>query len=244
MPTDRTSPSPDSRGVARQISHILLRDRPMESVLQELTDLARTVLAEDAEASITMVTDGRATTITYTGQLALDCDERQYETGHGPCLHAASTGDMVEISDTQLDPRWTDYACWAAERGALSSLSVPLPVSDRVSGALNVYSRRAEGFDEDSRAAATEFAPFGAVVLDNMSAYQDARVMVDNLQVALESRAVIDQAKGILMERHRLTAEQAFQYLTRASSLTNTKLRLVAEHLVNTGALPETGHRL
>jgi GAF domain-containing protein len=151
----------------------------MESVLQELTDLARTVLAEDAEASITMVTDGRATTITYTGQLALDCDERQYETGHGPCLHAASTGDMVEISDTQLDPRWTDYACWAAERGALSSLSVPLPVSDRVSGALNVYSRRAEGFDEDSRAAATEFAPFGAVVLDNMSAYQDARVMVD-----------------------------------------------------------------
>jgi GAF domain-containing protein len=226
------------------MSRIVLRDRSMESVLQEVTDLAKSVLAEDAEASVTMVDDGRATTITYTGQLALDCDERQYETGHGPCLHAASTGDMVEISDSEMDQRWTDYARWAAERGALSSLSIPLPVSDRVSGALNIYSRRAAGFDESSRAAATEFAPFATVVLDNMSAYQDARGMVDNLRVALDSRAVIDQAKGILMERHRLTADQAFQYLTRASSLTNTKLRLVAEQLVHTGELPEMGHAL
>jgi hypothetical protein len=192
MPTDPTSPSPDRRGVAQQMSQIVLRDRSMASVLQEVTDLAKSVLAEDAEASVTMADDGRATTITYTGQLALDCDERQYETGHGPCLHAASTGDMVEISDSEMD----------------------------------------------------QFAPFATVVLDNMSAYQDARGMVDNLRVALESRAVIDQAKGILIERHRLTADQAFQYLTRASSLTNTKLRLVAEQLVHTGELPEMGHAL
>jgi AmiR/NasT family two-component response regulator len=73
-----------------------------------------------------------------------------------------------------------------------------------------------------------------------MRAYQDARDMADNLQAALESRAVIDQAKGILMERYKLTADQAFQLLAGASMQTNTKLRTVAEDLVLTGQLPGT----
>jgi AmiR/NasT family two-component response regulator len=77
-----------------------------------------------------------------------------------------------------------------------------------------------------------------------MQAYQDARSMADNLQLALEFRAVIDQAKGILMERHKLTADQAFQLLARRSMTTNRKLRDVADQLVLTGQLPETpGHR-
>jgi AmiR/NasT family two-component response regulator len=71
-----------------------------------------------------------------------------------------------------------------------------------------------------------------------MQAYQDARNMADNLQSALESRAVIDQAKGILMERHKLTDDQAFQVLARISMQNNIKLRVVAEELVLTGQLP------
>src|SRR3954469_10851920 len=116
---------------------------------------------------------------------------------------------------------------WAAEHGNLSSLSVPLAIDEdgQVSDALNSYAREPHAFDEDSRSAATRFGPYAAVAAGNLYAYQRARDMADNLQTALESRAVIDQGKGILMERLRLTPDQAFQMLAQASMSTNTKLR-------------------
>ena len=105
-------------------------------------------------------------------------------------------------------------------------------------GALNIYAREPHAFDEDSRSAATRFAPYAAVAAGNLHAYQSARDRADNLQTALETRGVIDQAKGILMDRHKLTADQAFQVLAQMSMKTNRKLRAVANALVHTGELP------
>jgi GAF domain-containing protein len=223
-----------------QLGRLDLRTHDMQSLLQTVADLAKSVMPGNPEASITLLVNDKATTAVFTGQLALDCDESQYGRGYGPCLHAASTGELIEIADAQADTRWRDYLDRAVERGALGSLSVPLPVTEGVAGALNIYARKPNAFDEDSRSAATRFAPYAAVAVSNMRAYQDARDMADNLQAALESRAVIDQAKGILMERHKLTADQAFQLLARASMHTNTKLRTVADNLVLTGQLPGT----
>jgi AmiR/NasT family two-component response regulator len=107
-----------------------------------------------------------------------------------------------------------------------------------VTGALNVYARRPNAFDEDARTAATRFGPYAAVAAGNLYAYQSARGLADNLQKAIESRAVIDQAKGILMERSKLTADQAFQRLARTSMQTNRRVRDIADHLVSTGELP------
>ena len=150
------------------------------------------------------------------------------------------TGELIEIGDTRTDPRWPDYLPRAAEHGALSTLSVPLAIDDdgQVAGALNIYAREPHAFDEDSRSAATRFAPYAAVAAGNLHAYQSARDMAANLRAALESRGVIDQAKGILMARHKLTADQAFQILVRMSMKTNHKLRTVADDLVHTGELP------
>jgi GAF domain-containing protein len=234
--TDNEGPASAEQALD-QLGRLTLRTHDMQSLLQTVADLAKTVMPGNPEASITLLVNDKATTAVFTGQLALDCDESQYGRGYGPCLHAASTGELIEIADAQADTRWRDYLDRAVERGALGSLSVPLPVHEGVAGALNIYARKPNAFDEDSRSAATKFAPYAAVAVSNMRAYQDARDMADNLQVALESRAVIDQAKGILMERHRLTADQAFQVLAGASMKTNTKLRTVAEHLVLTGQL-------
>ncbi|WP_442929171.1 ANTAR domain-containing protein [Modestobacter sp. VKM Ac-2985] len=207
----------------------------MESVLQTVADLVKQVLPGEIEASISLLANDRATTTVYTGKLALDLDESQYGRGHGPCLHAASTGELVEIHDARTEERWPEYSRVAWERGSGSSLSVPLPLQDQMSGALNIYAREVHGFDEESRSAAQRFAPYAAVAVSNMHAYQSARHMAENLQVALESRAVIDQAKGILMERHKLTADQAFQAMAAVSMRRNRKVREIAETLVRTG---------
>src|SRR4051794_41165051 len=192
------------------------------------------------ETSVSLLVKDRPTTIASTGRLATDLDETQYDEGHGPCLHAARTGEVTEIPDTRTDDRWPDYTPRAVEHGSLSSLSIPLAIDPdaQVTGALNVYARRPDAFDEASRSVATRFAPYAAVAAGNLRAYQSARDMADNLQAALESRAVIDQAKGILIERYKLTPDQAFQLLAQASMGANRKVRDIADELVRTGELP------
>jgi GAF domain-containing protein len=226
-----------------QLGSLALREHSMETLLQRVVELTKVVMPGQPEASISLLTNDKPITAVFTGQLALDCDESQYGHGYGPCLHAASNGELVEVTDARTDARWRDYMERAAERGALSSLSVPLPISEGLAGALNIYAREPDAFDEECRSAATQFAPYAGVAVSNIEAYQNARTMADNLQQALESRATIDQAKGILMERYKVTADKAFQVLARISMTTNRKLRAVADELVTTGELPETPNR-
>jgi GAF domain-containing protein len=230
-----------AREAREQLGRLSLRDQSVEALLQRVVDLSKSILPGDPEASIFVSVKNRPTTVVSTGDLALKLDETQYAEGHGPCLHAASSGEVTEITDTRTEQRWPDYARQAAEHGNLSSLSIPLGIDEDMVGALNIYARRPEAFDPASRSAATEFGPFAAVALGNIHAYSSARELAGNLQTALESRAVIDQAKGILMERHKLTAEQAFEVLAQASMRGNIKLRDVADQLVHTGVLPVSG---
>jgi AmiR/NasT family two-component response regulator len=113
----------------------------------------------------------------------------------------------------------------------------PIIEDPEASGALNIYARHPNAFDEDSRSVATRFAPFAAVAAGNLSLYQRAVKRADGLEAALASRAVIEQAKGILMERHNLTADGAFRLLARASVHTHMTVRRLAQHLVHTGEL-------
>jgi GAF domain-containing protein len=237
---DTQNPRPvDPAEALERLGRLSLRDLSMDSLLQTVADLSKAVMPGNPEASVLLLVKDRPSTVVSTGSMATDLDETQYDRGHGPCLHAARTGELTEIPDTRADDRWPDYVPRAVERGNLSSLSVPLSIDpdDQVTGALNIYARRPDAFDEASRSVATRFAPYAAVAAGNLYAYRSARDMADNLQTALESRAVIDQAKGILMERYKLTPDRAFQLLARASMTTNRKLRDIADHLVRTGEL-------
>ena len=242
MPSSRPRSAQTDRALD-ELGRMSLRQHSMESLLQAVADLSKQVMPGTPETSIFVQDQHRRVTIVSTGQLAVALDDEQYSDDHGPCLHAASTGQLTEVPDTRVEGRWTDYMRRAVEHGNLSSLSVPLAIDDDVSGALNIYARVAHAFDDDAREAATRFAPYAAVALANMHDYQAARDLAQNLEVALESRAVIDQAKGILMERHKLTADQAFQLLVEVSSRTNSKLRGIAEELVQTGELPASRPR-
>jgi transcriptional regulator with GAF, ATPase, and Fis domain len=234
--TQYPQPSDPGEALAR-LGRLSLRELSMDSLLQTVADLTKSVMPGNPEASVLLLVKDQPTTVVSTGDLATDLDETQYEKGHGPCLHAARSGEVTEILDTRSEERWPDYTPRAVERGNLSSLSIPLTidVDEQVSGALNIYARRPDAFDADSRSAATRFAPYASVATGNLYAYQSARDMAANLQNALESRAVIDQAKGILIERYKVTPDAAFQLLARVSMTTNRKLRDIADDLVRTG---------
>jgi GAF domain-containing protein len=212
----------------------------MDDLLQTVADLTNRAMPGDPETSVTLLVRDHPTTVATTGQLAVDLDESQYDRGHEPCPHAARSGEPTEIADIRADDRWPDHLPRAVEHGNLSSLAIPLAIDqeEQVTGALDVYARRRHAFDEDSRAAATRFGPYASVAAGNLYACQGARRTADDLQAALESRAVIDQAEGVLVERYRLTPDQALQLLARASMTANRKVRDVADELVRTGEFP------
>src|SRR3954447_1522959 len=237
--TENPQPANAAEALER-LGRLSLRELSMDGLLQTVAELAKSVMPGNPETSVLLLVKDQPSTVVSTGQLAVVLDERQYERSHGPCLHAARTGEQVEIADTRTDRRWPDYLPRAVEAGNLSSLSIPLAIDEgeQVSGALNIYARVPDAFDETSRSVATRFGPYASVAAGNMYAYRSARDMADNLQAALESRAVIDQAKGVLIERHKLTPDQAFQLLAQASMNANRKVRDIAADLVHTGELP------
>jgi GAF domain-containing protein len=214
-----------------------LRQHSMESLLEEVAGLTKQVMPGNPETSVSMTDSLRKLTIVSTGPLARDLDEVQYRRSQGPCLHAATTGELTEVADTRTDTRWPEYMKQAVEHGNLSSLSVPLVNDPDVSASLNIYARQPSAFDDDARSAATGFAPYAAVAVRNMQDYQTAEEVARNLEATLEIRALIDQATGILMERHDLTAAQAHQRLSDVANRTTTTLREVARRLVETGQL-------
>jgi hypothetical protein len=177
----------------------------------------------------------RIQTPASVGALAAACDTLQEELGTGPCIEALAEADTVRVDDMAVEDRWPDFAKRAARLGIGSLLAVRMATPRDRLAALNLYATVPGAFDRDSELLAAAYATHVGMLL----AAQDKEA---NLRAAIRSRESIGQAMGILMERHRITASQAFDLIVHASQNTNVKLRDIAEELVQTGALPGLKH--
>jgi len=240
QPADR--PFSDPRDAVAELARLVFDTTTMDAMLQRIAELAKELIPGVAEASVTLVINDKPSTAACTGRLALDLDESQYGHGYGPCLEAAVGEEIQEITDAREETRWPDYAGSAVERGSLSSLSVPLPVREGIYGGLNLYAVEADGFDDDGRHISRAFASYAAVAVHNMHLYENTRDQAEHLDTAMRTRAVIEQAKGILMSQRRCDAEQAFALLAAASQRSNRKLRDIAEAIVD-GVTASDGRR-
>ncbi|MEH1057569.1 GAF and ANTAR domain-containing protein [Micromonospora sp. CPCC 206171] len=214
-----------------QLGTIRHDETGLDAILTRIAQVARDGIPGAAEVSVTLVHGTEATTAAYTGELALRLDEWQYEQGRGPCLDAATTGTVMIVADMATESRWPEWARRAREAGAGSSMSIGLPIQEAVVGALNVYGTRPGAFDEVAEAAQT-FADHAAVALANAHLYDSTANLAQQMQSAMHSRAVIEQAKGIIMGQRRCSADEAFAILAKVSQNSNRKVREVAESLV------------
>lgn len=229
------------------LSGFLLSEENLETTLKRVGDLAvRTIPGCDA-VGVTLFEDGKATTRAATGGLVYEVDHYQYEIGQGPCLDAVKHRQIVEIEDMAASEKWVEFSRHAAERGFRSSMSLPLVVRGSALGALNLYSRATRAIGPEDRETALLFAAQAAVALANSQTYAASIRLADQLREALSSRAVIDQAKGILMGRDACDEREAFENLRRMSQDSNTKVRVVAQEMVDQAAVdgraPRPGRR-
>lgn len=170
-------------------------------------------------------------TVAATDDVPRDVDQAQYDTGQGPCLTALYQQKIVSAPDLHEETRWPEFARRALALDVASMLSFRLFVAGDDLGALNLYSPDTHAFDDESEHVGLLFAGHAAVALATAQERE-------HLAEAVLTRDLIGQAKGILMERHKLTADQAFAVLVRASQQANLKLRALAEQLTETGRLP------
>jgi GAF domain-containing protein len=222
----------DPASAFAEFGRIKLGETDLHGVLTRVAELAQGTLPGADEVSITLVRDGRPYTAAYTGEIALQLDERQYEGEAGPCLQAAAGKETVSVPDTATDARWDGWAAKAAAAGMGSVLSVGLPIVESVSGAVNIYGLPPRAFDDDAILLAQRFAGYATVALANAHLHDSTANLAQHMQAAMESRAVIEQAKGIIMGDRRCSADEAFAILTRISQDSNRKLREVAAALV------------
>ena len=223
----------------------------MNELAESLGRLARSLEAEDdtgtmlddvVEAAVELIPGAEAASISLvvarrqiisphrTGDLPERVDAIQTEVAEGPCLDAAYDRETIRVPDMGHEQRWPKFASRAYEAGAASMLSFQLYVQGDTMGALNLYSRQLNGFDEESEQVGLLFASHVAV------AFASAQ-KTDHLDRAIVSRDLIGQAKGMLMERYQIDGDAAFRVLARVSQSTNRPLRDVAHELVTTGRL-------
>ena len=222
-----------------ELGRIKLGEIDLDGVFHQIADLAKRTIPGASEVSVTLVPDKDAYTPAFTGDLALNLDETQYKLGHGPCLDAALSTSTQHVADMTSEARWPDWTVRAREAGACSSLSIGLPVQEAVTGALNIYATKPHAFDENALAVAQTFASYAEVAMANAYLYNAKTTLAQHMEIAMRSRSVIEQAKGIIMGDRRCSADEAFTILTKLSQNSNRKLRDVAVALVRRTTAPK-----
>jgi GAF domain-containing protein len=210
----------------------------LEDLLAQVAGFAARAIPGADGAGVTLLqvdrADNRVEVLAASAPFVAEVDEIQYVTlGEGPCITAALERRTVRSGSLGGEKLWPRFGPRVGRLGVHSVLSLPLPVADRVIGAINVYAHGKDVFDEHAAELAELFAAPAAVAVHNAQVLARAQTLTDQLQVALARRPVIDQAIGILRARSGGSSEEAFDRLREISQNEHTRLGVVAQRIVD-----------
>jgi GAF domain-containing protein len=206
----------------------------LNRLLNLILETAVDAMGFDA-ATASMRQGENLTTIGATDQRLLALDEAQYASGEGPCLAVLDRTEPVVWTDQDDESRWQAFREAAEHMGVVRSLSLHVPTDDasEIAASLNMYGRTHRVLEEQQLCAAERFAEQLSAAMQSVDAYRATARLATGLAEAMRTRAVIEQAKGILMNERNIDAEEAFSLLVSISQNSNVKLREVARRLVD-----------
>src|SRR3954453_21290521 len=230
--------SDDVAMAIHELGQLLVAEEGVESTLQRIANLAARVIEDCDAAGVTLHIDGKYVTAACTDARTLAVDAGQYSRDEGPCLQAMRDRAVLRIDVEEARLRWPEFLEDARAGNIRSFLAAPLMLKSESIGALNLYSSRPAGFTDLDDVLVALFTGQAAIAVANAKTYGDAVELTRQLQEALASRAVIEQAKGVLMAREAVDADRAFGLLRGWSQHRNVKLRDLAREIVESTHAP------
>jgi GAF domain-containing protein len=216
------------------LSELLTGHRPLRETLVEIAEFAVRAIPGADGAGLTMLEDARAQTVVASAEFVHAVDDVQYGLGEGPCVLAVESRATQTSGSLGGDARWPRFGPRVGRMGVHSVLSLPLLLlPDRVVGAMNVYAHAKNAFDPAAVRTGELFARPAAVAAHNAQVLAQSQRLAAQLGEALTSRAVIDQALGVLMSRTGASPDEAFGRLRSMSQAQHLKVAEVARVLVD-----------
>jgi GAF domain-containing protein len=216
------------RSIAAIARSLHVKDAELRPTLDAIVAMAAATTGYDV--GLILMNGNRLVPQGASGRAPHLLDLAQQRLGHGPCVEAAQQQTTVCIADTRVEQRWQDFCTQAVDLRVLGMLCVPLWVHEKRLGTLSLFAEQPAAFTDHDAHVTSLFATLAALAL------ADAE-RVEQLRQALISRDLIGQAKGILMQREKITADEAFARLSQVSQRRNKKVGAVVRHLVETGVL-------
>jgi GAF domain-containing protein len=229
--------TPDLINAMRDLEELLPLHENLKSTTAKISEVSVRLVDGCDSASVSLVEGGDLKTPGASDGIAIELDQAQYQANEGPCLEAIKEGHIQIIDDIETDPRWPEFSKSALDRGISSTLSVPIKV-DGVTGGLNLYGRTKHAFKATPRELTDLLSARAAIAIENARIYEASRLLVEQLNDAIKTREIIGEAKGILMAREGVVEDEAFQMLVTASQNTNTKLKEIAQKIVDETTQP------
>ncbi|WP_409496705.1 GAF and ANTAR domain-containing protein [Amycolatopsis sp. cmx-11-12] len=228
----------DTASALRELTESMRLDEPRDDLLERVAKKVVGMLPGADAATVTLYSDNEPSTVAATDESLLPLDKAQYSADEGPCLKATKSGTIVRTRLETAAGRWPDFAAAAEQLGVRTALACPLFVPDEshfnrretepLAGALNVWSFEENAFDPVEAALVAMFTSAISAIILTASRWAAAEKQAETLVAALETRDAIATAKGIVMARLELNAEEAFRWLTEASQHTNRKIREIS----------------
>jgi GAF domain-containing protein len=218
-----------AEGLERALTQLAdLRTAPVtvEAALGRIVESADALFQVDGSSLMLVDRDQALRNLAVSNLRAQALEELQAEHGEGPCVDAYDEKQTVVTDDLGREGRWPAFSPAAARRGLAAVLASPIPYSDEAVGVVAVFAAESHLWTEAEQEAIVAFTDLAAMLILNAMAARDRGKLAVELQGALDSRVVIEQAKGVLVGRHGLTPRQAFE---RLRGLARDRRRPLAE---------------
>lgn len=203
-------------------------------LLQTLVETCRDLLDVDSAGILLLSASDDLEVVASTSESNRLIEVMQLDANAGPCMECFRTRSVVSVPDVDVDSaRWPAFCATALEQGIHSVYAIPLRLRDNTIGTLNLMrNERGEPNQHDVQAAQA-LADVATIGILQERSVRDASTVRDQLQNALSSRVIIEQAKGVVSETSNLTTEEAFQAIRRYARSHETALSVVAQQLVD-----------
>lgn len=225
----------DQAGIASgltELTVLLLETEDVKQALGHLARMAVVVIPDGPSCGIAMIQGGEPRIVVYSGHVPHSVAEAQYVSGSGPSLEALRTRSPVIVQDLSAEQRWPEFRDAALNAGVHGIYSHPLQARGELLGVLNLYAHQPGMFPEAVQRIAQLFVEPAALLLSGVLRRISQDELITALRQSMSSRAVIDQAAGIIMARYRCGPDQALARLRKMSNDRNIKLRDLAASIV------------